>query len=484
MKSIYKISLMALMLFVAVSCEKSLSEVNIDPNNSPTAGDAQVLTSAQGFLGYIVDVDLNSRSFLWAQYYTWGIGVSIGNQERFVAQPDDYDTQWERTYSRALIDLKYLLNSESAAYRGIAKALQVYMYQGLVDHFGDIPYSNALLGEIADGSVLTPTYDEASAVYTDLIVKIDEAIADLAVASSDDVGAEDLVYGGDISKWQKFANSLKLRILMRLSEVGGQASAVQSVINAGNFISSGSDVAEIAFAGTTGDQNPMYARFEWGVGDFYFASNTTLNVLNDLDDPRIGAFYSVATTGTFENQFHGIDQGTIDDEPFTAPSSDYSGSSPQAYGNANSVVLMSDWEVWFLRAEAAARYGTSDNDATAFANAITANFSYLGVDGAADYITSLNYGDNTTLDAKLDEIAVQKWISLNGTQEDEGWIEARRFDRPASRLFTNGIWQTPPLSVLGDGVFPSAWLYPASERSLNPNAPAQRTLTDKIFWDN
>jgi hypothetical protein len=144
---------------------------------------------------------------------------------------------------------------------------------------------------------------------------------------------------------------------------------------------------------------------------------------------------------------------------------------------------MSPWEVWFLRAEAAARYGTDDDEKTAFETAVSANFSYMGLDGT-DHISSLGYNSSDPLDDKLDLIGVQKWISLNGTQEDEGWIEARRFDRPASRLFTNGIWQTPPLSVLSAGEFPSAWLYPATERSFNPNAPAQRTVTEKIFWDN
>ena len=83
-------------------------------------------------------------------------------------------------------------------------------------------------------------------------------------------------------------------------------------------------------------------------------------------------------------------------------------------------------------------------------------------------------------------IGEQKWVSMNGTQEDEGWIELRRFDRPASRLFTGagGILQDPPLSVLPARTFPSAWLYPATERSLNANAAPQRTITDRIFWDN
>jgi hypothetical protein len=150
----------------------------------------------------------------------------------------------------------------------------------------------------------------------------------------------------------------------------------------------------------------------------------------------------------------------------------------------NPVILMSPWEVWFLRAEAAARYGTTDNDATALTNAIQSNFTYMGVGDATAYINSLDYAGATSLDDELDIIGLQKWISMNGTQEDEGWIEARRFDRPASRMFTNGIWQTPPLSVLPAGEFPSTWLYPATEKSFNPNAPAQRTITDKIFWDN
>lgn len=469
-------------MILAESCTE-LSELNIDPDRSPTANEAQVLTSAEGYISYINDVDLNSFSFLWGQYYTWGIGVSIGNAERFVSQPDDKNGYWTRAYANALTDLKFLTKSEDKAYSGVGKILQVYIYQGLVDHFGDVPYSQSLLGEIEDGSVLAPSYDDASTIYADLVVKLDEALADLSVATNS-IGADDLIYNGDIKKWTKFANSLKLRILMRTSETAPNGSAISALVSSSEFIESSADAAKIDFLGNAGDENPMYARFEFGVGDFYFASNATVNVLNNLSDPRVNAFYSAATSGTNEGAIAGIDQGTIDDEPFTAPSSDYSGSSPIAYGNTNAVFLMSDWEVWFLRAEAAARYGTADDEATAFTNAINANFDFLGVDGAADYIASLDYASLSDLDAKIDAIAVQKWISLNGTQEDEGWIETRRFDRPASRLFTQGIFQSPPLSVLGANVYPSIWLYPESERSLNPNAPAQRVITDKIFWDN
>jgi hypothetical protein len=155
-----------------------------------------------------------------------------------------------------------------------------------------------------------------------------------------------------------------------------------------------------------------------------------------------------------------------------------------AYAQDNSVILMSPWEVWFLRAEADARYGTADDETVAFANGVQANFDYLGVAGGPAYIASLGYSAGANIEDKIDMIATQKYISLNGTQEDEGWIETRRFDRPASRLFTSGIFQNPPLSVLPAGTYPASWLYPSTERSLNPNAPAQRVITEKLFWDN
>ncbi len=478
-----------LLLTLSFSCNDSLDEVNIDPNTFPSAGDPQVLSSAIGFMGYIIETDLNySESFLWSQYYTWGIGVSIGNEERFVSSPGDFNGYWQRAYANSLADLNYITKySTSAAYRGVANVLKAYLFQGLVDHFGDIPFTEAISGAIEDGSILTPNYDSAETViYPGLVTILDEALSDLEVAETNEIAEDDFIFEGDITKWTKFANSLKLRILMRTSEVSPQESAIQNLITSGTFIESADDMPFIPYSGNSGDQNPMFARAEFGVGMFYFASNATLNVLEALNDPRADVLYTKATTGTSAGTLRGIDQGTIDDEPFTAPASDYSMASEYAYSSTNPVILMSPWEVWFLRAEADVRYGTSDDAETAFTTAIESNFSYMNLDptDASTYITSLDFGSAATLDGQIDLIAVQKWISLNGTQEDEGWIESRRFDRPASRLFTNGIFQTPPGSVLTSGSFPSTWLYPESERSLNPNALPQRTITDAIFWDN
>lgn len=343
MKNTIKITLICLLTSFYFSCEDSLDELNVDPNNFPSAGDAQVLSSSLGFLGYVVESDLNySDSFLWSQYYTWGLGVAIGNPERYVQAATDHNGYWQRTYANSLADLDFIdKNSSSPAYRGISKVLKAYIYQGLVDHFGDIPFTEALSGAIEDGSILSPNYDSAeTTVYPALIEMLDDALGEFEL-SEGDVGEDDFVYQGDISSWVKFANSLKLRLLMRTSEVNAQASAVQTLINTGTFIETIDDMPAIPYSGASGDQNPMFARAEFGVGMFYFASNATLNLMQDLNDPRDEVLYTLATTGTSSGNLNGIDQGTVDDEPFTAPDTDYSLASSYAYGATNSVILMS-----------------------------------------------------------------------------------------------------------------------------------------------
>src|SRR5690606_629895 len=195
--------LLILLLTLSISCSDSLEEVNVDPNTFPSAGDPQVLSSAIGFMGYIVESDLNfSESFLWSQYYTWGIGVSIGNEERYVSSPGDFNGYWQRAYANCLTDLNYITkNSSSPAYRGIANVLKAYLFQGLVDHFGDIPFTEALSGAIEDGSILTPNFDSAETViYPGLVTMLDEALSDLELAEAGEVGEDDFIFEGNISK--------------------------------------------------------------------------------------------------------------------------------------------------------------------------------------------------------------------------------------------------------------------------------------------
>ena len=428
-----------LVLSVSIlSCSTDLQEVNLDPNTTQTASDADILSSALGYLAYIIDADLNAESFIWAQYYTWGQGVSIGNAERFIVDPRDKDGYWERAYAVVLQDLDFLSGSESAAYRGVASILKAYTYQGLVDHFGDVPFTEATSYDPISGEILFPKFDDALSIYNNLLLLIDHGILELKEGEPDEIGFGDHIYYGNIDQWLKFANSLKLRILLRLSEVDPRNEEVLNVLNNGLFIENEMDLAKIQFEGAPANHNPMYAKFESGVGNFYFASNATLNVLQKLYDPRGAYFYSASINPNKE--LNGIDQGSVDDLTIDAQPTWWSMSNLYSYGPTNSVILMSSWEVWLLRAEAEARYGNTNNEVIAFNNAIYQSFNALGLKGANDLIASLSYNSSSSLDERIDQIGIQKWISMNGTQEDEAWIETRRFDRPASRLFTKDIF--------------------------------------------
>jgi hypothetical protein len=157
------------------------------------------------------------------------------------------------------------------------------------------------------------------------------------------------------------------------------------------------------------------------------------------------------------------------------------------YGEDLPVILMSPWEVWFLRAEAAARYGTADDEATAFETAIVEHFDYLDVSGGPAFAAGLGYDAGGSIQARIKQIAIQKWISLNGLQTTEAWTEVRRLDTPDNPMFMGsdeGIFDYPIESTLPAGTYPSIYLIPEAERSFNPNAPAQQTLTKKVFWDN
>ncbi len=471
------------MAFWLASCD-NLSDLNIDPNNSSTARPKEVLTSATAYIAFIMDSQYNDNAYLWAQYLTWGTGVAVSNGARYVQLASYPNQAWARSYSDALADISFLKKSGHRGYKGMAKVLEAFVYQYLVDHFGDVPYSNAIKGAIEDGSVLAPSYDDDAVIYPQLVTTLTAAIADLEVALNDPaviIGSEDLIYNGDLQQWIRFANSLKLRILMRMSDVVQVGDQVKELVAEQNFLESGSDIAQVAFSGDAGSENPMYAWNEYGIPYFYKAASTLTDVMNEFNDPRAYLLFKEAVNFPGEIRPAGQNQLPAD---FTAVSEDYSDVADVQYGPGVATIFMSPWEVWFLRAEAAVKFGTVDDATVAFTNAVTSHFDYLGASGADVFIPALGFEAGSTHD-KINLIAVQKWISMAGLQEAEGWIETRRFNTPENPIFTGteGIFQTPLNSSLADRVFPSRWVYPETEQTLNTNAPAQVTVTDKVFWD-
>lgn len=491
---------------IVSSCGDKLADLNIDPDTSPTGSGPEVFTAAQAFYGIAHDAYFNETDAVLAQYWAGGPGVALLDIERYFFEPIDFNTAWSWSFLQALSDLSFVIDDaeNNQALAAAADILSVFIYQNLVDHYGDIPYGTALSGDPSKGGVISPEYDGGKVVYDQLVSRVAAAVAILAdPAMSDEMGPEDMIYGNfadptdptDVelqtqkTNWIRFGNSIQLKLLMRQSvadpSVGSAVTALVSSQQA-LFIEDASQLARIKFQGETGQNwNPMYARREQGVGQFYIASNSAVTRMTTLNDPRLDVIYDEAeNTGTIV----GIDQGDIVNRQELA-AGDVSFPSSVAYGAANDVILTSHWEVMFLRAEADMRFGTVDDETAMFNAAVAANFDYVGAT-LGNYLTAeVIYDASASTDAKSNMIGIQKWISFNGLQESEGWIEARKFDTPSSPIFTGGsspIFNTPSRSQLPDGVFPVRYLYPQTELDFNArNVPALSGVTDKpVFWDN
>ena len=474
-----------LALVSVASCQKAL-DINVDPNKALNASPNLVLPAAQVEMGLTVGNTWNFVGSMWAQYWTGGHGVSSSGLEYYTMQSVDVQSAWTRSYERCLQDLNYLIKSDEPIYAGMAKICTAYEYQMLVDLFGDIPFSEALKG---DEGIFIPKFDKEADVYAALVPLIEDGIAD--IQSTDPAAAvpgnDDLMYGGDINKWIAFANTLKLKVLIRKGDFVAAKTLVQS---GATFIGDNADNAQISWNESTKNTNPLWARFNsrTGIEMYYVASSTIIAQLNALSDPRIDFLFNKPSKPAPNSPHKGVNSGDVNEDPQYLPPK-YTGSdvdrranfsqpSALVFASNTPTIFISAWESKFLQAEALIRNG--DDGSTLFGEGVQLSFDYLGAGNAAAYITSLSFGG--TMDAQLNTLAVQKWISMTSLQMAEGWVETVRFNRAGNEIFTNGIFSSPLLNTIGANKYPTSFVYPTQEIALNPNTP-NRTVTDKRFWD-
>ncbi|CAF2943401.1 unnamed protein product [Rotaria sp. Silwood2] len=164
MNKFYRLWIFALCISASIiSCQKAL-DINVDPNNAPTATPALVLPASQ--VGMAITIGTWNRiGSIWGQYWTGGQGVSTDNLEKYSMTGTDVETSWNQAYSKSLADMDFLVRSGQPVYAGMGKIMSAYLYQMLTDLFGPIPFSEALKGAPEDGSILAPT-SEASTSLT------------------------------------------------------------------------------------------------------------------------------------------------------------------------------------------------------------------------------------------------------------------------------------------------------------------------------
>ncbi|MDR1417246.1 MAG: SusD/RagB family nutrient-binding outer membrane lipoprotein [Prevotellaceae bacterium] len=175
----------------------------------------------------------------------------------------------------------------------MARILKAYMFHRMTDLYGDIPYSE--VGRISEG-IGYPKYDTQESIYDDLLKELDEAQAAIS-GSSSQLGSADVYYGGDASKWKKFANSLMLRIAMRLSKVDENKAKtwVGKAVANGLFASTDDNAMLLHTDGTpSNDSAEPYGKiFSQEDAGAFFISETFLSILTSANDPRIALIATV-----------------------------------------------------------------------------------------------------------------------------------------------------------------------------------------------
>jgi hypothetical protein len=202
-------------------CKKTWLDINTNPNSLPPPAPHYVLTSAiarnAGVLG------ANELGEYWSAHWTQSSTYILSSTIFTYNFNNTNFNYWDGWYD-ILQDLQYAITNADAinlpALKGPAKVMKAYIFQELVDCYGNIPYADALKGA---GS-LAPKFDDQKTVYDNLIKLLDEGVADLKANAFDATSsAADIVFKGNNTNWIRFANSLKLRILIRQSRVAAGA---------------------------------------------------------------------------------------------------------------------------------------------------------------------------------------------------------------------------------------------------------------------
>jgi hypothetical protein len=489
--------ILSILLVLGSSCDKFLSENEKNPNSASAVPANLVLPAAINATAFNM-TNPDNYSFISLWYGLWSVSGGY-SQPTSLTQYKLLNSSYQGNWSSAYINLqnydyieKTATGSVNKPYRAIAKIMKAYVFQGLVDTYGNIPYKQALKGS-STTQVLKPAYDNQQEIYEDLVIQLDSAMNLITSLSADaaEVGDYDMVYHGDMGMWLKFANTIKLRMLVNQTGMTGRASYITGALattphTASDYIGAGEGAwSNPGYLQSEGKMNPFWENFYKQDGSeqadglgYYVAGQDAVEFLSDNDDPRKTLiFRPYSGTNIRGNHF-----GAVVLEPVPTTSRLGSGLL-QSFDQA--APLMTEWESLFLQAEAVAK-GLITGDAKAlYQTAVTESILHLGGSAgeAAAYLGQagkplVNYDESTN---KVQTIITQKWISLIGLDLLPVWTDFRRTGFP--NFLT---WSADPAKR--NTTPPVRMLYPQTEINTNSdNVDAQGTIDEfstKIFWQN
>jgi hypothetical protein len=348
----------------------------------------------------------------------------------------------------------------------VVEILQVYAYYYLVTTFGNIPYSEAL--NIDD---VFPSYDDAETIYTDLLTRLDAAIAGINT-SAESFGTADVIYGGDMASWLLFANSFKLKMGITIadSNPGLAETTVESAVADGVFTSN-ADNAEFAFLSAPPNTNPIWEDLVQSGRKDFVAASTIIDLMESVDDPRLPFYFTLDNSSGYSGGDPGVSSNY---STFSKP--DERITSPNFPG-----VLLDYSEVEFLLAEAVERgFDIPGSALEHYSDAIVASIEYWGGSpaDAAAYLLQPEVNYLTAPGTYKQKIGTQKYIALYNRAWD-AWIEWRRLDYPELE---------PAFRAVSE--IPLRFTYPVNEQNYNTtnyneaaSAIGGDDVTTPLWWD-
>ena len=483
-KILYIIGALTLTVPLITSCESDITSLNVDPKHPDTLPSSIFFSTAQyNLFDRMNTASVNQNvSRFFTQQWTETTYTDEANYDMVTRQINT--SHWNHMYRNVLntiklgkekLDAEALVSSE-AAHDVVAKnnrwaqmeIMEIYTWANLVDTYNNIPYSESMKLEPGGAGVLSPKYDDAKTIYIDLIKRITDVQAKITTSGT---GYSDYSYSGNMVKWKKLANSIKLRLGVNLADVDNALAkaTIESAVKGGVF-SSNDDNFLIKY--TNGNfASPLYKTVNVtgsGRKDFV-AADTFVNFMNTNNDPRRSSYFTQkdgaivgATYGAsaaFDNFSHVADD--IIKQDGVGDIMDYS-------------------EVSFLLAEAAQRgYTVGGTAATLYTQAIQASMDYWKVPAAnaLAYIAAHPYNAANWKKS----IGEQSWMAMYN-RGFEAWTFNRRLDFPVFEVPENSVLETMPKRMS----------YPAPEQSLNKDNWAAATAklpggkdvpTTTVFWD-
>lgn len=450
---ILHISLIFLVVAVLSSCTKDFEEINTN-NNFPE----------------ITTPDLLFRNILYqtADDYArrgWEMGSHLGQQMTYhdFNDLDRYDRLsdselWNNSYAM-LRDLNNIENfiaanpSAYSVYSGPVKVMKAFIGSTLTDLWGNVPFFAASQGKTGEYS---PAYAAQSEIYNaengilDLLV---DAVADMESYNGGQPLSGDIVYGGDLSLWVRFANSLRMRQLIRSAKQQDVSSQLQAIVDSGKFIADNSQNAKVDYLATS--PNEWYF-FNARSGDYTLLLMTDVmgNTLSEIQDPRLQVMFRPNTSGAFQGLVSGIDESWKEANNFDANNFSLVGPRYRDFPDQHDAMLINTAEVHFMIAEAIERGWVSGDAKTYYDEGIKAAFEYLGVAMPSGYMTDTRVQFGTD---NLNKILTQKWIA-NFAVGFEPFFDHRRTGYPTL---------SPAIANVNEDKFPIRFLYPSAEQALN-----------------